>query len=324
MARPLRVQYPDAWYHVMNRGRRGENIFTDDLDYKSFIALLQETCSMWKIRIAAYCLMSNHYHVLIQTPEGNLDRCMRHINGIYTQRYNRRHHHDGQVFRGRYKSLLVDADNYLLELVRYIHRNPVRAGIVTRLKDYPWSSHKGYMSGKEPWVCSDFVLSVLEQNKSVQLKSYINFVNKEDSKEIKNLFSRKNLPSVFGDESFVERIRERFFRLKPHAEIPETKLLTCRIDEIKDAVSKFYNVSQEVLVISRRGVGNEPRNVALYLARHYTGKKLVEIGRTFNINNYSTVSTAICKIDKEIKTNNILQKRIDKIRKNINKGQQQT
>jgi len=133
MARPLRIQYPDAWYHVMNRGRRGETVFADEQDYKSFIALLQETSAMWKIRVAAYCLMSNHYHVLAQTPDGNLDRCMRHINGVYTQRYNRRHHKDGQLFKGRYKAILVDADHYLLELVRYIHRNPVRAGQSKRL-----------------------------------------------------------------------------------------------------------------------------------------------------------------------------------------------
>ena len=307
----------------MNRGRRGENIFTDDQDYKSFISLLQEISSMWKTRIAAYCLMGNHYHILVQTPEGNLDRCMRHINGIYTQKYNRRHHNDGQIFRGRYKALLVDADNYLLELVRYIHRNPLRAGIVTRLKDYPWSSHKGYLTGKEAWVCSDFVLSVLEQKKSVQLKSYINFVNKEDSQEIQGLFSRKNLPSIFGDENFVESIRERFFKLTPHTEIPDTKLLTIRIDEIKHAVRKFYNVSPEALVQSYRGFGNEPRNVALYLARRYTGKKLEEIGKNFNIDNYSTVSTAICKVGREIKMNTTLKKSVEQIKKIIIKSQQQ-
>jgi len=324
MARPLRVQYPDAWYHVMNRGRRGEDIFTDDQDYKSFIALLQETCSMWKIRVAAYCLMSNHYHVLVQTPDGNLDRCMRHINGIYTQRYNRRHHTDGQVFKGRYKAVLVDADNYLLELVRYIHRNPVRAGMVTRLKDYPWSSHKGYLSGEEPWVYSSFVLSVLEKKKSAQLTSYINFVNKEDSKEIKRFFSRKNLPSILGDDGFIETIRERFFRWKPHAEIPETKTLMLRIEEIKDAVSKVYNEPLEALLTSKRGFANEPRNIALYLARRYTGKKLEEIGKEFNIDNYSTVSSVICKIDRQIKTNSHLQKKVDQINRKMNKGQKQT
>jgi putative transposase len=145
MTRPLRIQYPDAWYHVMNRGRHGESIYNDEQDYQAFIDLLKETGSMWNVRIAAYCLMTNHYHLLIQTPKAKLDRCMRHINGIYTQRYNRKHHMDGQLFRGRYKAILVDADNYLLEIVRYIHRNPVRAGIVKHPRDYRWSSHRGYI-----------------------------------------------------------------------------------------------------------------------------------------------------------------------------------
>ena len=112
--------------------------------------------------------------------------------------------------------------------------------------------------------------------------------------------------------------------MKPHAEIPGTKLLTLRIAEIKDAVSKVYNVPQEALVLSRRGFGNEPRNVALYLSRRYTGKKLEEIGKEFNIDNYSTVSTIICKIDRELKTNTTLQKKIEQIRNKINKSQQQT
>lgn len=323
MARPLRLQYPDAWYHVINRGRRGENIFTDAQDYKGFIGLLQETRSMWKIRIAAYCLMSNHYHLLVQTPEGNLDRCMRHINGVYTQRYNRKHNGDGPVFKGRYKAQLVDADKYLLELLRYIHRNPLRAGMVTQLKDYPWSSHNGYLSGKEPWVYSSFVLSVLEQNKTAQLKSYINFMNKDDSKEIKGIFSRKNLPVIVGDESFADKIRERFFKYKPHAEIPGTRLLTPRIKGIKAAVGKVYNAPREALMTSRRGYKNEARNVALYLARRITGEKLHAIGREFNIDSYSTVSSIICKIDNEIKINTGLKKRIEQIRNKIIKGQQQ-
>jgi putative transposase len=107
MSRPLRIEYPDAWYHVMNRGRRGEDIFADRKDYNQFLDILKETARIWKLRIAAYCLMPNHYHLLVQTPHGNLSRCLRHI--------------DGPLFRRRYKSILVEAESYLLPLVRYIH-----------------------------------------------------------------------------------------------------------------------------------------------------------------------------------------------------------
>ncbi len=129
MSRPLRIQYPDAWYHVMNRGRRGEAIFSGKDDYDVFIDLLKELVEVFNIKIAAYCLMSSHYHLLVQTPDANISRSMRHLNGVYTQRFNRVHQCDGQLFRGRYKSIIVDADSYLLELLRYIHRNALEAGI---------------------------------------------------------------------------------------------------------------------------------------------------------------------------------------------------
>jgi REP-associated tyrosine transposase len=146
MSRPLRIEYPDAWYHVMNRGRRAEDIYSDAQDYIMFTELLKETSEMWNIRVAAYCLMPNHYHMLVQTPEVNLSRSMRHLNGAYTQRYNRRHQCDGQLFRGRYKSIIVGTDSYLLQVVRYIHRNPLRAELLDNIDGYKWSSHKGYTS----------------------------------------------------------------------------------------------------------------------------------------------------------------------------------
>ena len=136
MSRPLRIEFPDAWYHVMNRGRRGEDIFSDKQDYMRFMELLKETSEMWNIRIAAFCLMPNHYHMLIQTPEANISRSMRHLNGVYTQRYNSRHKCDGQLFRGRYKSILIDSDSYLLQAVRYIHRNPLKSGLADTLDAY--------------------------------------------------------------------------------------------------------------------------------------------------------------------------------------------
>ena len=148
MVRPLRIEYPGAWYHVMNRGRPGESVFTGGKDYEAF---LQESAEMFDLKVAAYCLMSNHYHLLVQTPTGNLSRVMRHINGVYTQRYNRRHKSDGLLFRGRYKSILVEEDSYLLELLRYIHKNPVRAQICKSVDDYPWTSHNGYISDAKKW-----------------------------------------------------------------------------------------------------------------------------------------------------------------------------
>ena len=115
----------------MNRGRRAERIYNDQNDYEMFIELLKEASESWRIRVSAYCLMPNHYHLLVQTPEANISRSMRHINGVYTQRFNRRHGFEGQLFRGRYKSIVIYADSYLLQLARYIPRNPIKAGIAT-------------------------------------------------------------------------------------------------------------------------------------------------------------------------------------------------
>ncbi len=103
------------------------------------------------MRISAYCLMPNHYHLLVQTPDGNMSRCIRYVNGVYTQRFNRYNKKEGQLFRGRYKAVLIDEDSYLLEVLRYIYRNPLKAGIVKSLDDYPWSSHKGYLSQAKKW-----------------------------------------------------------------------------------------------------------------------------------------------------------------------------
>ena len=146
MSRPLRIDYPGAWHHVMNRSRKKTDLYCSGDDYSMFHALLKETSAMYNLNVAAYCMMPTHYHLLVQSSDGNLARCMRHLNGIYTQRYNIRHNCDGTLFRGRYKSVLVQDDSHLLELVRYIHRSPVKAKLSKTPGDYKWSSHNGYIS----------------------------------------------------------------------------------------------------------------------------------------------------------------------------------
>ena len=128
MARPLRIEYPGAWYHAMNRGASGRAIFQSDRDRHAFLALFGDIAATFGVEVHAYCLMGNHYHLLLRTPRGNLSRALRHLNGVYTQRYNRTHGTDGPLFRGRFKAVLVDADTYLAALSRYIHLNPVTAG----------------------------------------------------------------------------------------------------------------------------------------------------------------------------------------------------
>ena len=196
MSRALRIAYPGAWYLVMNRGRRHEKVFLDKADYQNFVDLLNETSEAWNVRIAAYCLMPNHYHLLIMTPEANIARAMRHINGIFTQGFNNRHGCDGPLFRGRYKSILVDGDAYFLQLVKYIHTNPVREGLVEDAKQYVWSSHKAYLSTakKWDWLYKPFILNLLTDNKKAQLKAYRQFINDDGMDRVQEVMGQKNGP----------------------------------------------------------------------------------------------------------------------------------
>ena len=326
MARPLRIQFPDAWYHVMNRGKGGEKIFTDKGDYYAFIDLLKDCVEMWNIRVAAYCLMGTHYHVLLQTPDANVSRCMRHMNGVYTQYFNRTHGLDGHLFRGRYKSILVDSDAYLLELLRYIHRNPLEAGMVDRLESYQWSSHKGYLSRSEKWnwLHKDYVLKIFSNNMTEALKGYESFVNKKIPEEINRILGSRKWPSVIGKESFINWVKDTFFIQKRHVEVPESKSLAPDSEKIKGAVCREYDINEEDLLISKRGMTNEPRNTAIYLMRHLMGSKLEEIGREFGINNYSSVSTVIERTKQKATHDRKLRKRIEKLKIDLKVSQEQT
>ncbi len=310
----------------MNRGRRGEKIFSKKEDYGSFTDLLQELDEVFNIKIAAYCLMSNHYHLLVQTPDANLSRSMRHLNGVYTQRYNKRHGCDGSLFRGRYKSIVVESDSYALELIRYIHRNPLEAGLVDNLQKYQWSTHKSYLSNakKWNWLHKDFILKLFSESKPESIRLYKQFVLKKTPEEINKIFGRKNLPAVQGRKRFVDRIKDKFFNLNDFEEIPATKRLAPDIDKIKSVVCKAYNTEESELYLSRRGSFNEPRNVAVYLIRRLRNDTLKQVGEQFGIEKYSTVSSIVERVKYEMKVDMRLNRRIRDLAERITKSQRQT
>jgi REP element-mobilizing transposase RayT len=326
MSRPLRIQYPDAWYHLMNRGRRGETVFSGKEDYYVFIHLLKEAVCMYNVKIAAYCLMSNHYHLLIQTPDGNLARCMRHLNGVYAQRYNRSHHCEGQLFRGRCRSILVEADSYLLELVRYIHRNPLEAGIVDNLDKYCWSSHRGYLSNskKWSWLHKNFILSFFSKENDKKIKKYEEFVSVETPEKINKILAGRKLPSVLGSEIFINNVKEKFFDRKMYEEIPDSRSLAPDVEKIQEMVCNAYHVTKSDLLLSRRGLLNEPRNVAIYLLRRIKGERLKEIGREFGIKKYSSVSSIIERMKNEISKSRDLKVLVERLEDGLIKSQGQT
>ena len=141
MGRPLRIEFPGAHYHVTSRGNEQKDIFKSKADREQFLGYLESAVSRYGAVIHAWCLMTNHHHLLLETPLANLSQIMRHINGAYTNYFNTKRKRVGHLFQGRYKAILIEADAYLLELSRYIHLNPVKAKIVSRLEDYPWSSY---------------------------------------------------------------------------------------------------------------------------------------------------------------------------------------
>ncbi len=322
MSRPLRIEFSGAWYHVMNRGRRRENIFLDSKDYQTFIELLQETDERWNIKIAAYCLMSNHYHLLVHTPAGNLSRCMRHINGVYTQRFNRCHDHDGQLFRGRYKAVLIDADNHLLEVLRYIHRNPLRAGLSKDLQDYSYSSHHGYISTakKWDWLKKDMLLSMLSNNKTDQKTAYLDFISLGEPKEIERFYSLMNLPSVLGSESFKHWVKEKFKHLSCQDEIPKSRDLAPTADYIISIVCEHFEVNKETFAVSKRGIENLPRDIAIYLVRLHSRETLAVVGQHFSISKYSTVSSVVERIKTRKDKDKNLRKHLEQITTLLNKS----
>ena len=252
-----------------------------------------------------------------------MSRFMRHVDGVYTQRFNRSHYYDGQLFRGRYKSILLDADSYLLQLVRYIHRNPLQAGIVNKLEAYKWSSHKGYVSDvkKWNWLHKNFILSMLTKDKRQQQRVYRQFITKEDSEEIGLIFERKNLPSVLGSERFIDWVKEGFFHRKSHEEIPESKALSPDREKIKRVVCKAYHVDEEDLLKSKRGIFNEPRNVAVYLTRRLRGDGLGEICKEFQMKRYSSASSVIERVKTQTSKDVRFRKRVEKLRLNLTKSQ---
>jgi REP element-mobilizing transposase RayT len=311
----------------MNRGRRREDIFRDSQDYKAFTDLLKSTSEMFRVGVAAYCLMPNHYHLLIQSSEGNLARAMRHLGGVYTQWFNRRHGLDGQLFKGRYKAILVGEDEYLQGLVRYIHHNPLKAGLAKSLEEYPWSSHLGYQRRGDAWkwLHPEPLLSQFSDDPAKARAEYRRFMAQDEDVEIERIFSLNKLPAILGNSDFVQTIKDRFFAAKLNPEVPESRQLApVTMETIRQAVCETYGISEDALAASARGVTNNPRDISIFLARTLKGDSLKQIGEHFDIEKYSTVGSAIARVKKKILTDQMVARRIGEIIKVLDKSQRKT
>ena len=209
MARPVRLELGGALYHVTARGDRREAIYEDDTDREQFLEVLGNVVARFNWRCHAYCLMGNHYHLVIGTPDGNLSKGMRQLNGVFTQWSNRRHRRTGHLFQGRYKAILVDADSYLLELTRYVVLNPVRARMVKSAGRWPWSSY-GATTGEADapaWLEVDGLLAQFGTLRSRAVAGYERFV--QEGRGADSIWQHLNRQVFLGDDAFVARAHKR-------------------------------------------------------------------------------------------------------------------
>lgn len=228
MARPLRLEFEGGLYHVTSRGDGREAIFLADGDREDFLEVLGKVVRCYRWLVHAYCLMGNHYHLLLETPEANLSRGMRQLNGVYTQRFNVRHQRVGHVFQGRFKAIVVDRDEYLLELCRYMVLNPVRAGLVKRPQDWEWSSYRATagMAGAHPCLSVAWLPEQFGSDRREAAKRYRSFVQDGLTKpppweELKGQF-------ILGDEGFSKRLAKLLEKQTAVKEFPRLQRLASR------------------------------------------------------------------------------------------------
>lgn len=321
MARPLRIEYPGAWYHVLNRVARRRKVFDDRHSRSLFLALLGELRSRFGTECHAYCLMGNHYHLLLRTPRTNLSASMQHFDGLLAQRHNRLTGSDGPLFRGRYKAILVDAERYLLGLSCYIHRNPLDAGLVKRPEDYEWSSYRAYLgiTRKPEWLETGVILDSMGNGD--RAREYRTLVEGDGSVEVNDRYAGSRRAPILGDEEFRERVLRGH---EPEREQPDIRYRYSppSTADITKAVAAAFAVHTSELCSSIRGRGrrNLPRAVAMYLSQRMAGKKLDEIASEFGVGHYATVSVTIRRLRATLDNDETLAQQVERIEERLRRA----
>ncbi len=314
MARPLRIQYSGAVYHVINRGTGRQRVFREARDYQRFLDGLAEAHTRWGVEVFAYCLLGTHYHLCLRTPEGNLARVMRHIDGLYTQRFNRAHARDGPLFRGRYQAILVEAEAYLAAVVRYIHLNPVTAGLAATPEAYLWCSHQYYLSPRRAptWMNLEDVLEPFARP-----KIFHRFVVGGDAPSLEQFYARGRQSPILGGERFQAKIRRKVQALDREHPRDQRRVLRPPAAAVIFSVAKEYGVPPLTLREGRRGWMNEPRKVAMYLVQRVCDLLLKEAARHFGVRSYGTVGWACSQVRHRMAMDKRFRRRIEGIERRI-------
>ena len=306
MARPLRVQFEDAIYHLCARGNARERIFRGAKDEARFVGLLQESARRFDVSIFCFVLMGNHFHLIAQTHRPNLTRWMHWLSVAYTVYFNRRHRRSGHLFQGRFKSFLVQGGRgYLLTLSRYVHLNPVRGVALgrgtpserrERLRAFKWSSYRGYAGlGRQfAFVEEATVLNTMGAGGRGQRLQYRRFVEEGLAREIENPFAAVRWQAVLGSESFGQKIRDRVRTMgRQSREIRSLRQMSVKVSpgQVLERVAKRYKVNVERLLEGEHGL--KARNVAMWMLWEGGSKTLREIGEMFGGTDYAAVAQRI-------------------------------
>jgi putative transposase len=322
MARPLRIEYPGAFYHIINRGNAGESIYADNKDRYTFLEYLERAVERFTIVIHAYCLMTTHYHLIVETPNANISNAIQWINVSYATYYNRRHHRQGHLFQGRFKSILINADDYLLELSRYIHRNPVMAMITELPEDYPWSSYRAYVKGGKtvpPWLERDRLLFYFETTTRKAMNRYRRFVEEIDETYREDPTTHAVAGSVLGSKSFITWIQETYLTGRPdNREIPQLKTLKpdIPIETVIRTIGKAYGC-EETTIKEKGKKNNRAREHAIYLSRELCGLTNTHLGQQFGGISGAAVTLTCNKVIQSMKQDKCLRSKLEEIKKQI-------
>ncbi|HWF59169.1 MAG TPA: transposase [Nitrospira sp.] len=279
MARPLRIEFPGALYHVTARGNARQDIFLDDEDRQRFIGVLAHVVSRFHFRLYAHCLMDNHFHLVVETPDANLSKAMRQLNGVYTQAFNRRHGRIGHVLQGRFKAIVVDRESYLLELCRYVVLNPVRVRATRKADTYPWSSYQATagLVSVPPFLTVDWVLSQFGRQRASAQRKYRAFVAEGIGQG--SPWEQVRGQVLLGSERFVERLAPRLQDTRRLKEIPRRQRFAAR-----PTLSQLFG--------RHARIDQARRNEVIRRAHLNYGYSLSEIGHAVDLH-YSTISRIV-------------------------------
>lgn len=298
MARSIRLNYPDTFYHILSRGNDRKEIFCVKEDYQEFTQLLKRVVEKFRMEIHGYVLMDNHYHLIVRTREANLSRAIQWLGTSYSMRFNRRHRRSGHLFQGRFKSFVVEDEQYLSALCLYIHRNPIRAGIADLLSEYPWSSYGVYSGKKErsPWLETSVVLATYENNRNRFVAA-----QKAYGGEEKSLFDDLRCGLFLGSEVFAECWQERLFKEKSQ-EKPQAKMaLRCKNirTAAREILSRLGEKEIESLLRPLRRERRPNRDLAIYILSRQGGYTHREIGSEFGVG-YTSVTGALIRAEEHL------------------------